>query len=227
MSPRGLRPALAGTLLGLAALAGCSGAPPAKGPSDVLADYARALEEGRTADAYALLSDEARRSLPFEAFARMTRESPEDAKAIAAALRRPSGAPLVTATVTAADGQTLTLVYEGDRWRIAPSAIDLYGQASPEQAVRAFVRAFENRRWDVLMRFVPDAKREGLDAARLQKAWDGEQKDEMQKLVQALAAALPTAKFEHLGDRATMAYGAGGTVELVREGGVWKLEELH
>jgi hypothetical protein len=29
-----------------------------------------------------------------------------------------------------------------------------------------------------------------------------------------------------LGDRATMAYGTGSTVELVREHGLWKIEEF-
>ena len=90
------------------------------------------------------------------------------------------------------------------------------------------------------MRPGPDAERDGratatgiafargrdfLDQARLEKAWRGEQKGEMDRLTQALAAALPTARFEHLGDRATMAYGAGGTVELIREDGVWKVEK--
>ena len=106
------------------------------------------------------------------------------------------------------------------------SAIDLYSQATPEAAVRAFIRAYDNKRYDVLMRFVPDAKTEGLDAAKLKKAWEGEQREEMDRLTQALEAALPTARFERIGERATMAYGAGGTVELLREHGEWKIEEF-
>ena len=38
---------------------------------------------------------------------------------------------------------------------------------------------------------------------------------------------LPNAKLDVAGDRATMAFGAGGTVELVRERGVWKVEDLR
>ena len=49
----------------------------------------------------------------------------------------------------------------------------------------------------------------------------------MQRLTQALKAALPTAKIEQIGARATMAYGAGGTVEMVNEAGVWKIEEFR
>ena len=37
---------------------------------------------------------------------------------------------------------------------------------------------------------------------------------------------LPTATIERLDDRATMSYGAGGTIELLREHGIWKIEEF-
>lgn len=214
-------------LVALALCAGCATPKAAQGPKETLDAYANALRAGRTQDAYALLSDEAKKQLPFEAFARMVKENPEEVRDIASALARPSGPPLVTATVTAPNGESLLLVYEEGRWRVDGSAIDLYSQASPEAAVRAFIRAFENKRWDVLMRFVPDGKKEGLDAAKLKKAWEGEQKDELSRLTQALAAALPTAKFERIGERATMSYGAGGTVELLREHGAWKVEEFR
>jgi len=210
-----------------AALVGCAPSKPATGPKETLDSYAQALREGRVKDAYGLLSDEAQKNIPFEAFQRMVKENPEEVRDIANALTRPSGPPLVTATVTAPNGESLLLVYEGGRWRVDGSAIDLYSQASPEAAVRAFIRAFENKRYDVLLRFVPDGKKEGLDAAKLKKAWEGEQKEEMERLTQALAAALPTARFERIGERATMAYGAGGTVELVREHGAWKIEEFR
>jgi len=192
----------------------------------VLTSYARALREGRTRDAYALLSADARKSMPFDAFERMVKENPEEMKAIAEALDRPSGSPSVTATVTAPDGQTLLLRLEDGSWHVDRSAIEFYAQDTPEAALASFVRAFEHRRYDVLLRFVPDAKREGLDAGKLKTAFEGEQKEEVERLTQALKAALPTATIENLGDRATMSYGTGGTVELVREHGVWKVEEF-
>jgi hypothetical protein len=214
-------------------LLGCGSAPPPpKGPKETLHAYARALDEGRVQQAYALLSDEARKSIPFEAFQRMVKENPEEVRDIAQALTRPAGPPLVTATVTAPSGESLLLVYEDGAWKVDGSAIDLYSQATPEAAIRAFIRAFGNKRYDVLMRFVPekvqapDQTGAGLDAKKLKKAWEGEQKQEMEQLVQALEAALPTARFESLGDRATMAFGAGGTVELVREHGLWKIEDF-
>jgi len=118
------------------------------------------------------------------------------------------------------------LIYEQGSWHVDASAIDLYSQRTPEAAVRAFLRAYENRRFDVLLKFVPQDQREDLTAAELKKAWEGEERADMDRLTGALRASLPTAKIEAFGDRATLAFGAGGSVELVREGGLWKIEDL-
>jgi len=207
---------------------GCSAsAQPARGPTQTLRAYAEALDQGRVADAYAMLSNEAKRELSLEAFRRMVRENPAEMKEIAKALRRPASTPVVTATIATPDGDSLLLRYESGRWRVDASAIDLYSQATPRQAVTSFVRAFERKRYDVLMRFVPDAKKSGLDAAKLRESWEGSQKQEMQRLIPAVKSALPTATFEEVGDRATMPFGAVGTVELVREHGLWKIEDFN
>jgi hypothetical protein len=208
-------------------LAACAGSGASANPEKTLSAYSQALEAGRAEEAYALLSDEAKKSIPFEHFQRIVRENPEEVKEIARSLRRPSQVPpRVTATVTAPSGESVLLVYQDGQWRLDGSAVDLYSQASPEAAVLAFVRAFGNRRYDVLLRFVPDAQRQGLTEVQLKTAWEGEQREELMRLTEALKAALPTARFEVIGDRATMAYGAGGTVELIREQGHWKIEEL-
>jgi hypothetical protein len=196
----------------------------------------------------------------------------------------------VTATVTMPNGEELLLVFEGGRWRLDAAAVDLYGQATPRQALVGFLRAFERRRYDVIMRYVPDAEKEGLvepagaapdeagapgeagsaraggegpaqpagpgaappgagaDAAqkpggrpgtvkaaadagqltpeKLKSAWEGPQKEQINRVVQAIKAALPTATIEETGDSASMAYGAGGTVAFTREHGVWKIKDF-
>ena len=148
-------------------------------------------------------------------------------KDVAHSLSRPASAPLVTATVTSPKGDTLLLVYEEGRWKLEGSAINLYGQSTPRQAVEAFLRAFDQKRYDVMLRFVPDAHLDGLDSGKLRAAWENTpQKEEMQRITAALKAALSTAQFEETGDRATMAYGSGGTVQLVREHGAWKIEDF-
>jgi hypothetical protein len=208
------------------ALVGCRSSTLQQGPSDTLRTYARALDDGRADDAYKLLSSEARRSISAEAFRRMVKENAQEMKEIAHALSRPASDPVVTATVTSPKGESILLVYEDGRWRLDGSAINLYSQSSPRQSIEAFLRAFERKRYDVMMRFVPDAHLEGLDEAKLRAAWEGTQKEEMQRITAALRAALPTAQFEEIGDRATMAYGSGGTVQLLREHGAWKIEDF-
>jgi hypothetical protein len=205
---------------------GCHSSALQQGPSDTLRAYARALDDGRADDAYKLLSSEARRSISAEAFRRMVKENSAEMKDIAHALSRPSSDPVVIATVTSPRGESVLLVYEDGRWHLDGSAINLYGQSTPRQSVEAFLRAFERKRYDVMLRFVPDSHLEGLDESKLRAAWEGPQKEEMQRITAALRAALPTAQFEEIGDRATMAYGAGGTVQLVREHGAWKIEDF-
>jgi hypothetical protein len=196
------------------------------GPREALRSYALALREGRTKDAYALLSAEARGRLSLPEFQRMVSENGREIEDISASLLAPAEVPRVTATLTSPDGDTLLLVYEGDAWRVDASALDLYSQESPEAALASFVRAFNNKRYDVLLRFVPESKREGLSAEQLKQAWEGEQRQQVEQLTQALEASLPNVRVEVLGTRATVAYGAGGTVELVHELGAWRIEDF-
>lgn len=230
------------------------------GPGDTLRAYAHALEQGRIEDAYALLSAEAKRTMSLEAFRRAVQENPEDAMEIARAISRPTGDPVVTATVTVPNGEELLLLYEDGTWRIDAAAVDLYGQATPRQALIGFLRAFERKRYDVVLRYVPDVEKEGLaptgggaadgdaDAApppegeaspegasgestrltaeKLRATWEGPQKDQMNRIVQAIRAALPNATIEETGDQASMSYGAGGTVAFLREHGVWKIKDF-
>lgn len=224
-APRQL--SLAASLALGACLVSCGGSAGAN-PDRVLNEYSLAVEGGRAEDAYALLSTESKKSISFEQFQRILKENPEEARELARSLRRPqSGPPRVTATVTGPDGESsILLVYEEGKWRVDASAIDLYSQRTPEAAVRAFLRAYENKRYDVLLRFVPEDQREGTTAAELKKSFEGEARADMDRLTGALKASLPTAKVELFGDRATLAFGAGGSVELVRERGLWKIEDL-
>jgi hypothetical protein len=234
--------ALAVLLAGSAGL-GCNGdVQSADGPSETLRAYAAALRDGRADDAYRLLSNEAKRSISLEAFRRMVKENPEDVKDISLALSRPGSDPVVTATVTAPGGNTLELIYEDGRWTIDGTGVNRYGQATPRQALNGFLLAYERKRYDVLLRYAPNAEREGRDELMwggkggpttgaltenmLKKSWEGEQKEEVSRKVQAIRSALPTAKIEQTEDRAAMPYGAGGTVLLKRENGLWKIEEL-
>jgi hypothetical protein len=207
------------------ALFACGAAPHGSDPQSVLHTYAHALEEGRADDAYRLLSEEARRGISLEAFRRTVKDDPDGVREIGRTLQRPTAPPMVTAIVTSPSGQELHLVLEDGAWRVDASSIELYAQDTPRHAVQGFIRAIERKRYDVVMRYVPDAHREGLDPGKLKSAWEGHEKDEIEQVVSALKQALPTASIEETGERAAMPYGAG-TMQLVREHGLWKIENF-
>jgi hypothetical protein len=213
-----------------------------EGPAATLRAYSKALQDGRADDAYRLLSNEAKRSISLDAFRRMVRENPEDVKDIAQSLARPGSDPVVTAVVSAPGGNTLKLIYESGRWTVDGTGVDRYGQSTPRQALLGFLLAYERGRYDILIRYAPNAEREGraeqmwgaekpgstggLTEATLKRSWEGEDKPEISRKMQAIRSALPTAKIEQTEDRAAMPYGAGGSVLLKREDGLWKVEDL-
>jgi hypothetical protein len=214
--------------LGVIALAlglGCIGQASPRDPSAILRAYAAALEEGRAEDAYRMLSDDARRGTSIEAFRRMVKDDPDQVREIGRSLERPTAPPVVTAKVVAPDGQALDLVLEKGVWKVDATAIDLYAQDTPRHAVQGFVRALERKRYDVILRYVPDGHKEGIDAQKLKDSWEGQSKEEMEQVLSSLKQALPSSKFEETGDHATLAYGAG-TMQLVREHGLWKIEDF-
>lgn len=223
LSPR-LLPSLL-IALALPALGGCLGGASPRDPSAVLRTYAAALQEGRADDAYRMLSDEARRGTSLEAFRRIVRDDPDQVREIGRSLQRPTAPPVVTARVVAPDGQTLDLVLEKGVWKVDATAIDLYAQDTPRHVVQGFVRALERKRYDVILRYVPDGHKEGIDAQKLKDSWEGQSKEEMEQVLTALKQALPSSKFEETGDHATFVYGAG-TMQLVREHGLWKIEDF-
>jgi hypothetical protein len=219
---RAALPALAVFALELAA---CLGQAPPRDPSAVLRAYATALEEGRSEDAYRMLSDDARRGTSLEAFRRMVKDDPDQVREIGRSLARPTAPPVVTAKVISPEGQALDLVLEKGTWKIDATAIDLYAQDTPRHAVQGFVRALDRKRYDVILRYVPDGHKEGIDAQKLKASWEGQSKDEMEQVLSSLKQALPSSKIEETGDHATFAYGAG-TMQLVREHGLWKIEDF-
>ena len=122
-------------------LVGACGGATAQDPSSALHEYAHALEEGRSDDAYRLLSDEARRGVSIEAFRRMVKDDPNEVREFGRALSRPTAPPVVTAKVTSPNGQELSLVLEDGKWKVDLSAVDFYEQDTPRHTVVAFTRA--------------------------------------------------------------------------------------
>lgn len=211
---------LSGVTLG--GLAGCGGGSSAA--DTTVREFSEAIRQDRPRQAYALLSEDYRQRVSYEEFERYLSDHPEEARDVAALLQRIDGEAEVTAVVRYADGQELTLVQEDGEWRIAGNPANLYDQSTPRAAVRSFVRAMERRRYDIVLRFVPNASREGMDEERLRASFEGEGREEIERLVASLRANLDN-PIEEVGDRATMTYGEGAAVQLILEDGVWKVED--
>lgn len=213
------------TLCGLLSLGGCpSRAPSAKDPAAVLREYARALAAERYDDAYQLMSHEYRKRHTRAEFARMLKERPDELKQILAQLQLRPRQIDVSAQVGYGDGASLKLTAERGVWRLDSDPLDFYGQRTPSEALRSFVRAIERRRYDVVLRFVPKKWADAMTADKLRAQWEGDKKEELTRLLKNLKANLG-APIEEDGDAATMPYGENFKVAFVREDGVWKIAD--
>ena len=227
MRLRALLPTLALCASGPVGLSGCATGKGFTDPEVALSNYAHALREGRNDDAYAMLSDEARRDLSRAAFNKLASQMPEEVKELAKSLLRPPSSKTVTARVTNTKGDTLLLVFEKGAWHIDASAVDLYSQETPRRAAESFLRALDHKRYDILLKFVPDAVRTGLDAQKLKESWEtGPDHPSVARLQVSLKQALLTEKIEETGERAALPY-EGGTLLFVREHGAWRIENFN
>jgi hypothetical protein len=222
---RGARsPTLALVLaLGLGAIDACarSGA----GPTATLSALGAALDRKDYDAAYALTSADFRARVPLAAFRAELEEAGADTAALAHRLRAAGERSGPEVTVELAPGEPMTLVEEGGRWLAAdPATFEPWSQTTPRAALRSFVRALEQRRYDVVLRLCPTARRGELSVAALRDYWEGEHKAENAQLVARLRAALG-APIVETGDEAHMPYGAGAEARLVREDGAWKIED--
>lgn len=224
-----MRAVLHAALLTVALLLSACGATQSS-PKDALRAYADALAEGRADDAWNMLSDDTKKTITKERFREIVKRNRAEALEIGRALARDPGDPHVTAKVPLKNGDEVTLVYEDGRWRVDAAALDFYSQATPKQAILGFIRAFKKKRWDVLLKYTPDAHRDGLTPERLAQAWaEGKPEGETLKLrLEEIEQAMPTAQIEETGDRATLVSPGGSTsVTFLREHGAWKVEDVH
>ncbi len=213
--------------LGLLLLAGCpTRSPSTAGPQDIVAAYARAIEAGEFEQAYGMMSLDYRKQFDQKSFIRTLRRNPAEMKFILRQLRNKARQVTIAASLEIGANEQLQLINEEGRWRIATDPLDFYPQQSPAQALRSFVRAIENKRYDIVLRFVPSQRAETLTVELLKKYFEGEEQEEARTLVRGLKANL-NAPIHKTGDVATMPYGERDVVKFVREDGLWKVENPH
>jgi hypothetical protein len=212
--------ALVGIVVVVAAIGGCTPRAPA-GPTETLRAFADAVRAGRTDDAYALMSADYKKTHDRDAFARSL--GPSDQRALQ---RLAKGRIELRAEVELADGERLALVQEPAGWRFARDPLDIYPQRAPDEALRSFVRAVERKRWDVVLRFIPQRYRSTITADSLKERWEGAGAAELKAQLVVVKAHLDE-PIELTGDEARLPVGERKQVKLVREEGLWKVESLE
>lgn len=212
--------AAAGGLLAIAAAA-CGHR--AVAPTDAAAAFGAALERGDYAAAYALTSSETRQRLPYPAFAAMLGIDAAEARAFGRRVAAEVARTPPRAEVTVGPGETLPLVLEDGSWRISGVSFEPWGQGTPRAALRTFIRALEERRYEIALRLVPNRYRGQVTVDKLRQYWEEERREDHFALLARLRAAAATPIVES-GDEAHMAYGPDQEVRFVREDGRWKIE---
>ncbi len=138
-------------------------------PEAALHSYAQALREGKIDKAYGLMSAEFRGKHSKERFAEMVKNNEAEVEATSNRLSVEKGAVSSRAEVDFGTGEKLELLREGGSWKIATNPLNFYSQSTPRDTVRSFVRAYQFKRWDVMLRFVPSKYRENMTVEMVQK----------------------------------------------------------
>jgi hypothetical protein len=199
---------------------------PAKGPSQTLDNYGRALKNHDYGTAYDLMSSSFRGKVSRDEYARMMRDNPREVDETADRLRGKHGSLEVSAEFEYGLGDQMRLVQEDGHWKIATNPLGFYDQSSPKAALRSFLRAYRLERWDVMLRFVPNQYREKMDAAKMKAQFAGPSKEQMDTLMNTLEANVDEPITER-GNDARMSYGEKYEVKFQKEDGVWKLKDLE
>lgn len=196
-----------------------------KGPSQTLDKYGRALKNHDFGSAYDLMSSGFRGKVSREDYVRMMRDNPREVDETAERLRGKRGSMEVSAEFEYGLGDAMRLVQEDGRWKISTNPLGFYDQSSPKAALRSFIRAYRLERWDVMLRFVPNAYREKMDAPKMKAQFTGPSREQMENLVNTLEANVDEPIIER-GNDARMSYGDRFTVQFVKEDTAWKLKDL-
>jgi hypothetical protein len=206
-------------------LCGCASGPESPStPAETLTAFARALNEGDLASAYALMSEDYRRQVSFEAWRRSLEGNSQEVIELSNSLSHVRGPAREQALFDHQGHGDLVLVRDGERWLLATDPARFYDQSTPRSALHAFVRALERKRYDVLLRLVPNADKEGMTTSSLEQTWSGSQRDEIERLLSNLRSHLDQ-PIEVAGNHATLPYGQRMRVQFLREDGVWKIED--
>jgi hypothetical protein len=120
--------------------------------------------------------------------------------------------------------EPLQLSQDEGRWYLATEPIEFYDQSTPRAALRSFIAAFTHKRYDVILRLMPDADKEGVTSETLTQRFGHGARDEIARLLSQLAPNVD-APIEAHEQYATMPYAEHRRVLFVLERGSWRIQE--
>ncbi len=181
--------------------------------------YIDAIDHDDPRAAYALLSKEQRKKLPYERFAEQWKASATERKLQADALRESVKAVPdlgARAIVTYKDGKVIAMTHEGSAWHLERALMGRVVASSPRDAVRALTRSLANADFAGFVRVLSKRKREALI-----------------KMLSAFSDSLDNHRdhfIQHIGDdRAQMRWedrSGRYRIDLVREQGEWRIDDF-
>lgn len=193
-------------LLSLCLGLGCAHAP---GPASVAESYARALEEGRLAEAYALTEGAPEGQQAF--FQRYA--TPESRQARAAEVRAAQAS-------LRAEGPSLRMAQRGTDWRVV--------EVAPEEAARAvlerFLSAVEAGEWATAWSLLAGPVRSRYTPERLRSDYEREPLA-AERVRRARLALQGPVRLEE--GEAQLPLGGEAAVRLVLEGGVYRVAAME
>ena len=229
-------------------LSGCAMMRP-KDPAATAQRYLELMAGERPDAAYPLLGEAFAAHCDRTCFSRLAAGQREDARRALSDLR--AGGELradYTVELRLADGTTLRLRQAEDRevdrplpadgkrqkpaiaasprYLLSQSPLDFYPQATPEEALRSFVRALTAKRYAALLRFVPGALAEQLTEEQVQLRFDGPARPNVQAQL-AIVQKHWDEPFQVDGTTARLPLGEGQEVRLVLEQGRWRVAQLQ
>jgi len=180
----------------------------------VVERYAAALAQGDPDAAWSLLDDDARRGRTEAEHAALMAANAHELGAQGRALARAAGPDGVDAhaRVQLESGETIVLVLEAGAWRIDGGVLDAAGLATPLDAVAAFRRALVRR----------DLR--GIERV-LSRQTRAEWEEDLRRVLDATEDG-DDLEVEVQGNHARVRTTGGGSIELVRESGEWRVVDV-
>jgi hypothetical protein len=192
------------------ALCGCAHAP-LPDPAGALEAWRRAVERDDPHAAWQLLSADTRAKIAEPAFIAEWRATSDERHAQAEALRT-APRPRQQADVLA-NGRVTRLTREADGWRLDSPRASEPGARAPEEALRRFVQAIEERNFDAFLRLL---------AEPLRALVERELSDRLAGLRTVVSKPIAPE-----GQRATVRYGSRYHIDIVEENGQWRVSDFN